>query len=97
MNTSLGESQLFKTNSSGMVKTTYGPKIRTDLINITATAVDSISEGVYATTSQPVEFTSLEPVMMVMTANPQFLPSWDVPGGATSTIKAVVMDRYGNP
>ena len=97
MNTSLGESRLLKTNSSGMVKTTYGPKIRTDLINITATAVDSISEGVYATTSQPVEFTSLEPVMMVMTANPQFLPSWDVPGGATSTIKAVVMDSYGNP
>ncbi len=97
LNTTLGESHLLTTNISGMIKTTYGQKIRTDLINITATAVLPKSDGTHANISQRVEITSLEPVMMVMTANPQFLPSWDVPGGATSTVKAVVMDRYGNP
>jgi hypothetical protein len=51
----------------------------------------------YATNSTTVEITSLEPVQMSLTANPQFVPSWDVPGETAASIKAVVMDRYGNP
>jgi len=97
MNTTLGESTKLKTNSSGMVKITYGPKIRTDIIDILMTACDAKPDGTYATNSATVEVTSTEPVQMVLTANPQFIPSWDVPGENTASIKAVVMDRYGNP
>ena len=97
MNTSLGETKLLTTNATGMVKTTYGPKIRTDIINITVTAVNAKPDGTSAFNFTNVEVTSTEPVMMVLTANPQYLPSWDVPGNNTANIRAVVMDRYGNP
>ena len=97
MNTTLSESTKLKTNSSGMVKITYGPKIRTDIIDILMTACDAKPDGTFATNSATVEVTSTEPVQMVLTANPQFIPSWDVPGENTASIKAIVMDRYGNP
>jgi hypothetical protein len=86
-----------KTNASGQVKITYGPKTRTDIINITATAANQKPDGSRATNSQLVDIISTEPVQMVIMANPQLLPSWDVPGNKTAEIKAVVMDRYGNP
>lgn len=98
MNTSpLGESMLLSTNLTGQVKVTYGPKIRTDIITITATAVTPKPDSTYATTSALVEIVATEPVQMVIMANPQLLPSWDVPGNKTAEIKAVVMDQYGNP
>ena len=97
MNTTLGERTKLKTNSSGMVKTTYGPKIRTDIIDLTMTAVDPMPGGSFASNAVTVEITSLEPTQMSLTANPQFVPSWDVPGENTASIMAVVMDRYGNP
>jgi hypothetical protein len=97
MNTTLGERTKLKTNSSGMVKVTYGPKTRTDIIDIIMTACDAKPNGTYASNSATVEITSTEPVQMSLTANPQFIPSWDVPGENTASIKAVVMDRYGNP
>lgn len=97
MNTTLGERTKLKTNSSGMVKTTYGPKIRTDIINLTMTAVDPIPGGSFASNAATVEITSLEPTQMSLTANPQYVPSWDVQGERTASIKAVVMDCYGNP
>jgi Mg-chelatase subunit ChlD len=99
MNTTLGEeeSRLLVTNSSGMVKVTYGPKIRTDIINITVEAVDAKPDGTRAFNWTNVEITSTEPVQMVLTGSPQYIPSWDVPGSKTANIRAVVMDRYGNP
>jgi len=99
MNTTLGESQELMTNATGQVKITYGPKTRTGLITITATAKEPMPGDIYATNSQVVEVISTEPVQMVLMANPQLLPSWDVPADekTTAEIKAVVMDRYGNP
>jgi hypothetical protein len=99
MNTTLGESQELVTNATGQVKITYGPKTRTGLITITATAQTPMPGDIYATNSQVVEVISTEPVQMVLMANPQLLPSWDVPAEEKSLaeIKAVVMDRYGNP
>ncbi len=96
MNTTLGEQFPLKTNSSGMVTAFYGKKIRTDIIDIQMTAVDAI-DGTCATNGATVEITSLEPVQMSLTANPQYVPSWDVLGENTASIKAVVMDRNGNP
>ncbi|OPY40224.1 MAG: von Willebrand factor type A domain protein [Methanoregulaceae archaeon PtaU1.Bin066] len=98
MNTSpLGESTLLTTNLTGQLKVTYGPKTKTDIINITATAVSPKPDLSYATNSQLVEIVATEPVQMVLMANPQLLPSWDVPGNNTAEIKAVVMDKFGNP
>ena len=97
MNTSLGESTRLSTNLTGQVKVTYGPKIRTDVISITATAETPMPDSTYATNSATVEIVATEPVQMVIMANPQLLPSWDVPGNKTAEIRAVVMDQYGNP
>jgi len=99
MNTTLGESQELVTNATGQVKITYGPKTRTGLITITATAQTPMPDGTYASNAQTVEVISTEPVQMVLMANPQLLPSWDVPAEekAMAEIRAVVMDRYGNP
>lgn len=100
MNTSpLGESTLLTTNLTGQVRVTYGPKTSTGLITITATAVSPKPDLTYATNSTVVEIVPTEPVQMVLMANPQLLPSWDVPAEekAMAEIRAVVMDRYGNP
>jgi len=101
MNTSpLGENTLLTTNLTGQIKVTYGPKTKTGIINITATAVSPKPDLTYATNSKLVEIIATEPVQMVLMANPQLLPSWDVPGNpdkATTELKAVVMDQFGNP
>ncbi len=91
--TSLGESHILKTNSSGAAGLIYGPKDTTGTITVTATAVDNTS----VTASRVVEFIHTGPVDMLLSANPQSMPSRDVNPSAVSTVRAKIIDEKGNP
>mgnify|MGYP001366427275 CR=1 FL=1 len=87
------ESRLLYTNSHGQVMITYGPEDSVGMAIITATAAANRSVGI----SQVVEFTSTEPVNMLLTANPQSMPSRDVNEHSVAHLRAKVMDIRGNP
>jgi len=91
--TSLSDEEpvLLTSNSEGLVMFTYGPKDTTGRVTITATSKDNPS----VTCSQAVEFTNTAPVNMLLSANPQSMPSRDVKD-ATAEIRAKVMDEKGN-
>ncbi|WP_292521011.1 Ig-like domain-containing protein [Methanoculleus sp.] len=93
VNTSLGESVVLPTNSTGVACLLYGPKDATGVVNITATAVDNAS----VTIAQEVEFIHTAPVDMLLSASPQSMPSRDVDAGSVSHLRAKVMDIKGNP
>ena len=95
VNTSVvGEEFMNKTDSLGRLIVTYGPRSTIGIINITATAVNNKT----VTRSHEVEFTSTAATLMVLTANPEYMPSRDVPpSSSTSTITATVTDISGNP
>jgi len=87
------ESRLLNTNSLGQVVITYGPEDSVGVATITATAKVDPDVSV----SQDVEFTSTDPTNMLLSANPQSMPSRDVKAGTVSQIRAKVMDVKGNP
>jgi hypothetical protein len=93
VNTSLGEDAVLTTNGRGGVAFTYGPKGTTGRVTITATAIDNQS----VTTSTTVEFIHTDPVEMLLSANPQSMPSRDVNENSVSELRAKVMDIKGNP
>jgi len=94
INTSIaGEEFMNKTDSLGRLMVTYGPRSTIGIINITATAVKNKT----VTKSYEVEFTSTAAYAMVVTANPEFMPSLDVNSNITSDITAAVTDVLGNP
>lgn len=81
-----------RTNSDGEVKLTFGPFERVDLFNIHAYAVGNIS----VTIDQELQFTSTAPVDMLLTANPEFMPSADVAPEFHASLLAKVIDESGN-
>ncbi|WP_301677101.1 VWA domain-containing protein [Methanoculleus methanifontis] len=87
------ESRLLNTSSLGRAMITYGPEDSVGRAIITATAAANAS----ASASQDVEFTSTEPVNMLLSASPQSMPSRDVNDGSVSQLRAKVMDIRGNP
>ncbi len=93
VNTSIGESSLLRSNSMGEILATYGPKDTTATITITAVVVDNTD----LTSSFTVEFVSTAPTNIILTANPETMPSQDVAPAFTSNIQAKVMDIKGNP
>jgi hypothetical protein len=94
VNTSIaGEEQKFKTDTLGKVMITYGPRVTIGVIDITATAVNNIT----VTKSKSVEFLSTAATNMVLTANPEYMPSLDINPLMTADITASVMDVMGNP
>ncbi|WP_301665462.1 Ig-like domain-containing protein, partial [Methanoculleus frigidifontis] len=94
VNTTIGgEDELLTTSSSGQVSITYGPKETTGRVTITATAAANAS----VTESREVEFTSTDPVNMLLTASPQTMPSRDVKPDSVALVRAKVMDIKGNP
>ena len=93
VNTSLGEDAVLTTNGRGGIAFTYGPKGTTGRVTITATAIDNQS----VTTSTTVEFIHTDPVEMLLSANPQSMPSRDVNENSVSELRAKVMDIKGNP
>ncbi|MCK9277047.1 MAG: VWA domain-containing protein [Methanoculleus sp.] len=88
-----GEGAVLTTNGTGVACLTYGPKDSTGRITITATAVDNAS----VTASRTVEFIHTDPVNMLLSANPQSMPSRDVNPDSVSELRAKVMDIKGNP
>ena len=88
-----GEGTVLTTNGSGVARLIYGPKDTTGRITVTATAADNAS----VTVSQVVEFVHTAPVDMLLSANPQSMPSLDVPGSRPATLRAKVVDVRGNP
>nr|WP_303716982.1 VWA domain-containing protein [Methanoculleus marisnigri] len=87
------ESALLYSNRYGQVMITYGPEDSVGTVTITATAAANESVSV----SQVVEFTSTDPVNMLLSASPQSMPSRDVNPDVVSELRAKVMDVKGNP
>ncbi len=87
------ENALLYSNSRGQVMITYGPEDSVGIVTITATAAANPNVSV----SQEVEFTSTDPVNILLSANPQSMPSRDVKADTVSQIRAKVMDVKGNP
>ncbi len=87
------ENALLYSNSRGQVMVTYGPEDSVGIVTLTATAAANPNVSV----SQEVEFTSTDPVNMLLSANPQSMPSRDVKSDTVSQIRAKVMDVKGNP
>ena len=94
INTSLpGENKTVTSNTYGQISITYGPKYSIGNITIFAASVDNPS----ANCSRKVRFISTAPVSMLLTANPQSMPSLDVNGTTTAQVIAKVIDEAGNP
>jgi hypothetical protein len=87
------EPMILTTNSDGQIMVTYGPKDTVGTVTIAATSDDDPA----VTCSQTVQFTNSAPVEMLLSANPQTMPSLDANPGSFSEIRAKVMDERGNP
>jgi hypothetical protein len=81
------------TNSIGEIWVTYGPRSTSVNVNITAIALANTSVSCF----QTVEFRSTAPINMLVSANPETMPSRDVKSDMVADIKAKVMDISGNP
>jgi len=88
-----GEDRCVTTNSDGQIMVAYGPKDTTGTVTITATSDDDSA----VTCSRTVQFTNTAPVEMLLSANPQTMPSLDANPDSVSEIRAKVMDEKGNP
>ncbi|MBP2146562.1 hypothetical protein J2129_002016 [Methanofollis sp. W23] len=95
VNTSLEkeEDRTIHTNRAGRAAISYGPKDSVGEVTITAKTLENES----LSDTQVVEFTSTEPVQMVLSAYPQMMPSGDVPNAKPAQVMAKVMDAKGNP
>ncbi|OPY38945.1 MAG: Bacterial Ig-like domain (group 1) [Methanoregula sp. PtaU1.Bin051] len=92
VNSSIGESELLRSNSLGQILATYGPKDTAGTYTLSAIAVDNSSLIVYLN----AEFVNTEPTNMLVAANPETMASWDVPGAEAGSIIGKVMDIKGN-
>ncbi|MFY1642878.1 hypothetical protein ACK11Z_03980 [Methanoculleus bourgensis] len=88
-----GEKTSVKTNAYGKAQISYGPWVKPGDVTITATAVENRS----VTHSQPLAFVVSEPTKLFLSANPETMPSRDVPGCKPAEIRAKLVDQYGNP
>jgi len=94
ISTSLGENLgNITTNSVGEIWVTYGPRSTSVNVNITAIALTNTSVHC----SQVIEFRSTAPINMLVSANPETMPSLDVKSDMVADIRAKVMDISGNP
>ena len=91
--TSAGENQIFTTNQEGSATILYGPKISAGFYSITATAAMNSSVSI----SQTLQFGSMDPTDMLLTASPQTMASLDVNPSMMASVIAKVIDGEGNP
>lgn len=91
--TSAGENRIFYTNQEGRATILYGPKLNAGFYSITATAVTNSSVRI----SQTLQFGSLDPDNMLLTASPQTMASLDVNPSMVGQVIAKVIDKRGNP
>ena len=87
------QSRLLTSSSRGEVMITYGPEDSVGVATLTATALGNES----VTNMIVVEFTSTDPVNMLLTANPQSMPSREIQPNFVAELRAKVMDVKGNP
>ncbi|MBP2133673.1 hypothetical protein J2128_001627 [Methanomicrobium sp. W14] len=80
-------------NSNGEVMISYGPSSVKGLVTLSAYSVDNESVSV----DTRLMFDSTDPVDMLLTANPEVMPSHEVATEKTSSIRAKVIDEKGNP
>lgn len=88
----LGDESTLKTNSAGEAKFTFGPFDRVGLFNIHAYAMENTS----VTIDQEIRFTNTAPEEMLLTANPESMPSADVAPEFHASLIAKVIDESGN-
>jgi protocatechuate 3,4-dioxygenase beta subunit len=93
ISTSVGENRIFYTNQEGRASVLYGPKLSAGYYQITATAEENTSVSV----QQIVQFVSMDPDDMLLTAIPQTMASLDVNKNMTASVIAKVIDERGNP
>jgi hypothetical protein len=91
--TSAGENRIFYANQEGHVTVLYGPKLSAGFYSITAGAVGNSSVRI----SQTLQFGSLDPTDMLLTASPQTMASLDVNPVMAGRVMAKVIDVRGNP
>lgn len=89
-----GESGFYRTsNASGRIAISYGPQVIKGIYTLSASCVDNMS----VSDVTDLEFVSTAPTDMLLTANPQVMPSHDVNTGFKSDVRAKVIDERGNP
>jgi hypothetical protein len=91
--TSAGENRIFTTNQDGRVTILYGEKREAGFYSLTATATANASVKI----SQTLQFGSLKPADMLLTASPQTMASLDVNPAMVGHVVAKVIDDKGNP
>ena len=88
-----GEEQFLPaTTDLGEVRIYYGPKDQVGTVTLNAVSVDNPN----ATASDTVKFINSTATEMLVTANPETMPSIDAVPGFTSEIMAKVIDENGN-
>ena len=88
----LGDEFTRRTNSEGQIMFTFGPFDRVSTFTIHAEAVENTS----VTVDQVVRFTNTSPEELLLTANPQSMPSADVATATGADLLAKVTDESGN-
>lgn len=91
--TDVGERRIFITNQEGRVSVTYGPKLKAAFYTLTATAVENPAVQVV----QALQFGSLDPDEMLLTASPQTMASLDANSQMRASVIGKVIDIKGNP
>jgi hypothetical protein len=87
------EKYLPATTDLGQVKILYGPKDQVGTVTLYVESVDNSS----AKTNNTVQFINSTAVDMLLTANPDTMPSRDVPSSSNiSIVKTKVVDEHGN-
>ncbi|WP_292492714.1 VWA domain-containing protein [Methanoculleus sp. 10] len=87
------ENRLINSSYLGQVWITYGPEEEVGTVTLNATVKANPS----VTNTTKVEFTSTDPVQMLLSASPQTMASRDVKPDIVSELRAKVMDVRGNP
>lgn len=88
----IGDEYTQVTNSDGQIMFSFGPFERAATFTIHAESVENSS----VSADQVLQFTNTSPVNMVLTANPQSMPSADVQTSTGAYVCAKVMDEHGN-
>jgi len=101
INFSVGESFLTSISTGGVAYAQYGPKDMIGTYMITVRAVRNASTlcstGTSGFCSQNLNYSSQDPVDMILTASPQTFVSLDIDETSQSAIQVQVVDILGNP